>query len=381
MTKRAAWSIPAVLVVAVVVIAAMIHHLGWWTLLWGPLLLLLLGGAAVVSGTLSPAPFPLGPVDDDREVAEAVETPDQIPRHTIENVPLPSAKVDYLFLFSATVGRRGGGRGEHANEEALAADLLLRRARELTRAYDPADHGLVGHRLAAALGRPEHDPGSGLEVWAENVTINLPEEDEQRVRRLSAIRKDQEIREQERGAELDQRRYFGDDVFTTPGRALVWWLARNAERIGDADTIHQAVELVEPLTRLTRVAGREDDPDEGAMPAPVSGLSWSAEDLPPSDLLAPGRSAEDEVDALIAAVPPEERESFVDRFATLLREYGHKETADRIRREHGVPDLTGDVLPGFDADQGRNEGAAPRHTDDGNDEDGDPRVGRPAPFW
>lgn len=82
----------------------------------------------------------------------------------------------------------------------------------------------------------------------------LPEQDRQRLDKLAAIRKEEDVWEYERRREQSMRRYLGTDVLKDPGSAVVWWLARNN---GQVETAVQSIDL---LVQLSRAANRLNIP-------------------------------------------------------------------------------------------------------------------------
>lgn len=349
---------------------------GWWILLWAPLLILLvlLGGVTVAAEKSRPAPR--GGVSSAEPGGTAGFAPeprwelDPVVRREVASVELPSAERDYTFLFSATVCRTGGeSTEEHRNPDALAADDVVRRAREYAEDCDPAEHTLVGPRLAALLGEPVSDHRTGVRVWAENVAVSLREEDAERLRRLSAMRKERDVWQQEKEVERTRRAYLGDDVLATPGRALVWWLSQEAGEDRQAARMRAAAELVDTFARISAVATGKD----------VTPPQWSAAE---TGRASGAETAEEPtlferlcgfLDGLA------ERDAFVDRFVKLLSHHGQEEWAERLRERYlsflddGVEPPTADEggEPAPPAPSGRS-GAEPgeEHSRPFTDEDG-----------
>src|SRR5690606_38049337 len=109
--------------------------------------------------------------------------------------------------------------------------------------------------MAAALGAgPGRHPGV-WEAWAEEVRLELPEADAERLRHLREVRKRKAAREEERELERLEREYLGGDALADPGRAVVWWLARNPDRIDEA------VDRIAALTRLSSAATGSEIPE------------------------------------------------------------------------------------------------------------------------
>ncbi|GAA2795129.1 hypothetical protein [Saccharopolyspora taberi] len=189
---------------------------------------------------------------------EVVEQPVAYQQEVVADVPLPSAVADYDFLFSATVWWRPVPNPPglpHANPGALAVDAILVRARDVAAQGAPDRHALVQHKLTAVLGMVGRDETGRVEALANNVSLVLSDADSLRLRKLSDVRKDEQVWEHERNHERTRREYLGQDVLRDPASAIVWWLARN-----DTD-VEQAVKLIGPLARLSAAATGSEVPD------------------------------------------------------------------------------------------------------------------------
>ena len=191
---------------------------------------------------------------------EVVEQPVAYQQESITEVELPSAVADYDFLFSATVWWRPTPNPPglpHANPGGLAVDAILGRAREITTQGPPDRSTLVQHKLDAVLGMVARDETGRVEALAGNVALALSDADSKRLRKLSDVRKDEQVWEHERHHERNRRAYLSEDVLSDPASAVVWWLARN-----DADLdVEQAVKLIGPLSRLSAAATGSEVPD------------------------------------------------------------------------------------------------------------------------
>jgi hypothetical protein len=184
-----------------------------------------------------------------------VEQPDQAPHTPVTDVALPSAVADYNFHFSATAYWRAakGSRTQHRNLGALAAEAIVVRAQTITTAEQPSRVDVVQHRLASALGAVQ-DVSGGVEVWADQVQLTLPEADRERLRRLSDVRKDDDLGEHERNHERRKREYLRDEVMTSTGSAVIWWLARRNNDVEDT------VRLIGALAQLCAAANDAEVP-------------------------------------------------------------------------------------------------------------------------
>jgi hypothetical protein len=184
----------------------------------------------------APTPPPEVPVDEHR---------------LMNQVTLPSAEADYRFLLSATVYWRAAPNPvgmRHTSPPALAMESIRLRAGKVTESKAPADYLAVQYQLAAALGTMLPDTTGQVVVWADNIVLSIPDDDAQRLHKLSALRKHEQIWEHERGFERNVRGYLSNEVLDSTGSAVVWWLARHT------DDVEEAVRLIGPLAQLTAAA-------------------------------------------------------------------------------------------------------------------------------
>ncbi|MEU2953539.1 hypothetical protein [Streptomyces xanthochromogenes] len=227
--------------------------LQWPRWAWPVLAAVLITAAVVVNRLMSG--------DDDGFPAHLTLEPDlplpPAPRQEvrINGVALPSAVTDYDFLFSATVrwsvleSPDGAMLG---NPSGLAVDTVLQRAREITAGQPPSRSALLQHQLDGALAIMLPDPGGRLQAMALEVSLGLPGPDLERLAKLSAVRKEQDVWEHERNHERNKRDYLGGDVLKDTGSAVVWWLARNEDRV------EETVDRIGVLARLTAAANNDE---------------------------------------------------------------------------------------------------------------------------
>lgn len=241
--------------VAVVAVLVSVPVLGWWSLLLGVVLLALLGlFALLLHMSRSQPPLP-PPVEDPRPREPVTPVDDSSPpqRKHLSQLPLPSAHQDYDFLFSAVVYWRAHAPLD-AGTQGTATSLVLDRARALTKREPPEEYGVVRHRVSAELGQVTTLEQGMLDVWADDIRVELREEDARRLDRIRDLRKDEALREQEREVERSQRRYLGNDVLANPGQAVAWWLSR------DSQQIEETVGQIGTLSRLSAAASGNDIP-------------------------------------------------------------------------------------------------------------------------
>lgn len=163
-------------------------------------------------------------------------------------VPLPCAEAGYRMLLSATVHWRPAPNPigmRHTNPEALALESIRTRAGEITARQAPGDHHAVCYQLAAALGTVLPDLSGQVVAWASEVSLSIPDDDAARLRKISELRKHEQVWDHERGLERTMRAYLRDEVLDTPGSAVVWWLARHPEQVEDT------ARLIGPLSQLS----------------------------------------------------------------------------------------------------------------------------------
>ncbi|RKS78879.1 hypothetical protein BZB76_0313 [Actinomadura pelletieri DSM 43383] len=174
----------------------------------------------------------------------------------LTGVLLPTSRPDYFFQFSAIVIWSPTSAADEfsINYAAVATDSVVKRACEVTEAADPMRASLVQHELASALGEMRTDATGRVRAMAESVRIVLPDRDRERLDKLAAVRKEEDIWEHERKHEQNKREYLGGDVLKDPGSAVVWWLARNNEQV------EKTVNDIRLLALLSSAANNEEVP-------------------------------------------------------------------------------------------------------------------------
>lgn len=264
----------------------------------------------------------------------------------ITHVLLPSCREDYYFMFSAMVlwsPMRTLMDESVVNMSALAVDSILERAREITEQREPDHASLVRHELGGALGKMQTDATGYLQVMAETVELVLPDHDQQRLDKLSAVRKEKALWEHERKYEQSKREYLGKDVLKDPGSAVVWWLAKND------DQVEKTVQDIGLLAQLSSAANNTDIPE--SVQRLVAGFASTYAPEPPyldlngSNTSQPsenGKSATDHFDAFMRAMDiaegHSERGLFARRVAEVVAKHGRHEVADEIVRRFDTPD-------------------------------------------
>ncbi|MFB7928722.1 hypothetical protein ACFC4C_06400 [Streptomyces sp. NPDC056039] len=252
---------PSLLFVALCGLAPAVlgNLLHWSVWLWGFMCMVTVSGSLLLVMTVlsgdrsSAAPYEPG---EPEPPAAPTEPPYQETR--VVDAALPSAAADYDFLFSATVWWRPtpdhAGRPDGASP-ALAVSSVVSRALEVVCREEPSRASFARLLLEGELGIPLPDRSGRVKALAADVTLTLAPADRERLRKLSNLRKDEEIWEHERQHERNRRRYLGDDVLKSAGSAVVWWLARHENEI------EKAVDMIGPLAQIAAAANDEEVPE------------------------------------------------------------------------------------------------------------------------
>ncbi|MER5840148.1 hypothetical protein ABT099_07475 [Streptomyces prasinus] len=328
------------------VLGNLLHWSAW---LWGFMSMVTASGSlllamTVLSGGRAPAdPYEPG---EPEPPATPVEQPYRETR--VIDAALPSAMDGYDFLFSATVWWKPvpdhAGRSDDASP-ALAASSVVSRAREVVRHEEPGRASFAQYLLDGELGVLLPDRNERVKALAADVTLTLAPADRERLRKLSDLRKDEEIWEYERQHERNKRRYLGDDVLKSAGSAVVWWLARHENEI------EKAVHMIGPLAQIAAAANDEEVPElfRHLLVPPMGARSEATVGGPSGDEGGLGGEMfdrEEEVGVsdrlrllLTAAGLKPDMDGytvFVHRVMRFLKAEGLDEAADEIRRAFGL---------------------------------------------
>lgn len=319
--------------------------IGLWTLLWIPAVLLLVGAlarrfgdaVAAVAAVVAPSSADAA-ADASPEQAEPAGTllasgESGGARGTrVRPIALPSAAEDYDLVFSAVVHWRWEGHVDLSlrNPVAPAVLAVVTRASELARGVEPGDHGTAECELAARLAVETAVTGAGVVVWAEEVSLRLPEEDAERLNRMAGLRKDRELREAVRDAEEElEELALAQAGPAVPPRPTV---DGGLDAFGDLDPLGEPLDL-------------DGDDEPVVPPGPGSDVDgegyesywWPAEGEGPE-------SAERDVQVAIlrglvdSFEDVEDRAKFVYEQVIVLERGGFTELARRIREEYPEPD-------------------------------------------
>ncbi|OIV35757.1 hypothetical protein BIV57_19995 [Mangrovactinospora gilvigrisea] len=244
----------------VAVICGLLAHFAPWT--WGAAGVTALLVPVVILRLTAPRAALIPP---DRQLCPDLPIPPQEKwERRLVDVRLASAWDDYAFLFSATVQWRpfdAAPDDRSVNPGGIAVGEVLARAQLITAATEPGDYALAQHQLDAALARMEPDAAGSVDAMATDVVLRLVDADRQRLESLADVRKKEAVWEHRRKYELNQRAYLGGDVLKDTGSAVVWWLARNEDRI------EKVVDDIGLLAHLTAAANNEDVPERFRHPA------------------------------------------------------------------------------------------------------------------
>ncbi|WP_051854844.1 hypothetical protein [Streptomyces sp. NRRL B-1347] len=277
-------------------------------------------------------------------------TPER-PERRVTHVALPSATPDYDFSFAATVLWSELEAPEEApviNPAGLAVDAILQRARQHTERQPPTRSAFVQHQLNGALGIMRMDPTGRVLAMAQDVSLSLPEQDRERLGKLSDVRKDEDVWEHERNYERSKRTYLGNDVLKDTGSAVVWWLSRNDEEV------EGTVDRIGLLARLSAAANNDAvlPPFDHLVPQPrpvVEPIESDSEQQPSTDWAdasipygagtSRGSTDTDTVDAFLKwfDISPDapEHDMFIERLINLARAHDKPDVIDDIRRRFG----------------------------------------------
>jgi hypothetical protein len=258
----------------------------------------------------------------------------------VSQVALPSLWDDYHFVLSATVRWyliESSGNTPVLNPSGLAVEAVLNRARAITEKRGPDQASLVQHELSGALSRMCPEPTGHLHAMAEDISLTLPQQDQERLDRLAEVRKDQAVWEHQRKYEQSKRQYLGEDVLKDTGSAVVWWLARNDEHV------ERTVADLSLLAQLTSAANDTDIPERlqqllsqqpGKPPAP----EFAEEDHDPTPREG---TAADHLSGLFDAMGFTEgdvrRPMLAKQFSDIIKQQNRHETAEDLLRRFDPP--------------------------------------------
>ncbi|MCK9928672.1 hypothetical protein MXD62_16075 [Frankia sp. Mgl5] len=301
----------------------------------------------------------------------------------VSAVPIPSKIPDYDFLLSATVRWWPSGQADGYPPLAargIAVDSVIARARQITEQRDPGRSALVEKELQGRLGVVGADRSGLLGVAADDVVLGLPPEDRERLKKLAAVRKDEEVWNHERRWEENRRKYLGEDVLKDTGSAVVWWLARNG------DHVENAVGEIERLARLSAAANNRelpdwfqhtsyapngsDDPFSSAHSLEVGGLwSESRREPRPTDLI------DRFLDLAKFETDDPRRELFGQQIALILEKHGNPGIAEELREHFGESVPPSDEHAARDVEPAAGPNDPDDNPDYGPDPDADPNPG------
>lgn len=331
-------------IVVLIVPAVLFPLVGGWTLLWLPCAMALLGLALARPEVLAAALDSVtggGGVDkgEQREESDVRGSGDELrdrsdqgdepapmeaPRGQsgtlgvrTRRIELPSAVDDYTFGFSALVHWRWAHRVDLSlrNPAGPAVRSVVLRAREILRDVRPGERALAESELESVFAVEEPVAGGTIQVWAENVRLELDDEDEERLGRMAHLRKD---------------------------RAL-WVAEQEAARVRESLSDEPGLELdLEPEPRFPLPAHDLSDLLEEPEPAvPIAGSGVDEEGYEsywwPAEEDAEEGGMEQDVQVailrgLIDSVEGEgERAAFVREQVEILERSGFPDVAERIQ--------------------------------------------------
>lgn len=226
--------------------------LGWPTWLWSSLIVVLLTVTAMVGRYR----YEQGrreewydhQWDGRPEGASYAEYP-------VENLLLNSVEPNYKFLFSGTVrwsSIQTAAGMRPAYQKDIAVNVITECAHDITATRQPDDYVGVQHELAVTLGAPIADQSGQVQAWAVDIALTIPDDDVEWLKKRSKLRKREQVLEDEWKVGRKVQEYIKDEVLESPSSALVWWLARNV------DKVQEAVPLIKPLAQLVAAANSTD---------------------------------------------------------------------------------------------------------------------------
>ncbi|WP_447005887.1 hypothetical protein ACRAKI_05110 [Saccharothrix isguenensis] len=169
----------------------------------------------------------------------------------ITHVRLPSSVDEIPFAFACTVHwlPQGYDSGTtHAEPAALAVQAVLKRAGQVTELHHPEDSVAAALVLASALGHPAPDGTNLVTAWATSNKLTVGEEHRTHLQDLSALRRQRQLDVLRIDNERMVRSYLGEEVLTSVGSTVVWWLAQDRTRV------RETVDLIGTLAQLSAAA-------------------------------------------------------------------------------------------------------------------------------
>ncbi|MFE0949135.1 hypothetical protein [Streptomyces mutabilis] len=315
-------------------IVSLVQRWPGWT--WPALAVLLL---VVPAGFFRMASQRRGPVPPSFE-EQLTAAPVERTECRVNGVALPSLWDDYHFVFSATVRwylADGPGRGTVLNPAGLAVDAIIGRARAIAEKREPGHASLLQHELGGALSRMHPDSTGHLRAMAEDVSLTLPAEDQERLDRLAGVRKDETVWEHQRKYEQSKRRYLGEDVLKDTGSAVVWWLTKNDEHVA------RTVADLPLLAQLTSAANDTDIPERLLEILPLRQGGPGTPDIGTESADPPPRepSAADHLSGFFEAIgfteDDDRRAMLARQLSRLIEQHNRHETAEDLLRRFDPP--------------------------------------------
>ncbi|MFD5544313.1 hypothetical protein ACFWIJ_42570, partial [Streptomyces sp. NPDC127079] len=172
---------------------------------------------------------------------------------------------------------------------------------------------------------------------AVEISLTLPDEDQERLDRLAGVRKDEAVWEHQRKYELIKLRYLGEDALKDTGSAVVWWLTKNDEHVA------KTVADLPLLAQLTSAANDTDIPERllEMLPNRSGGPGTPDIGTESADLPAPEPSAADHLSGFFEAMgfgeDDDRRAKLARQFSQLIEQHNRYETAEDLLRRFDPP--------------------------------------------
>lgn len=326
--EKLLWGALAGIAVLVPVVLAAGTGSPWYLLL----IVVLLGSVGALRFFLTAqregSPVTAAPTPEPRE-------PEPWSQELLTEIELSTARLDYPMMFSARVIwqpiRQLVGEPPYVDLAATARHAVVERAASFVAERAPSDLAFARSALAVQLGSVQPDSTGRIRFQADDVGLDFHADDADRLRAEADRRKNGVAWQQEREHERSVMDYLHDEVLTSSGRALVWWLAQHP------DDIQGAVDRVGQLARLSAIAQGRDDPGAtGPQLVPPPG----ARSTEHRDLAATR-------DLLLHLYPnsQDQRDFFARELARVADECGQDGYGLRVRQAYGLTPRSPETAP------------------------------------
>jgi hypothetical protein len=174
-------------------------------------------------------------------------------------IPLPSSDELFPFTFSLAVRCIVDGRTPMVPQDPLliAKGAVVQRIAPLARSLPVTEAQRLRAEVEADLCKPQPVAGTPVVAWAHCLSVEVPEEWLDVVRRRQQALQDAVVQAW-KWQEQEQEIQFLGNLITDPRRATAWWLMRNTDQVDRlVDTARQFQELREILAESGDLPGQE----------------------------------------------------------------------------------------------------------------------------